>query len=250
MNAASDQITNSLFAARAEAAAADRPDVEDRIVRHHLPLARALARRYVDRGADLDDLVQVANLALVKAMRGFDAEKGSFVPFATATITGELKRHFRDQCWSVRLPRRLQELQVDITRASADHWQAHASEPTSGDLAATLQVDVAHVREARAANACYRADSLDVSSRSDEQTVGELLVDDGDDYQHVDDIHLVARAMRGLDDTQRELIGLRFFDHLTQQQIADRTGISQMQVSRRLSRLMDQLRDTLGPVAA
>ena len=250
MDAASDQITLSLFEARSSATPAERSQLEDQIVRRHLPLARSLARRYLDRGADLDDLVQVANLALVKAMRGFDEAKGAFVPFASATILGELKRHFRDHCWSVRPPRRLQELQVDINRASAAHWQDQASTPSSVELASILHVDVAQVREARAANGCYNAASLDVSVRADDQTVGDLLVDETDDYRHVDDLATIARAMEGLDDTQRELIGMRFFDQLTQQEIADRTGISQMQVSRRLARLLEQLRVAVGDVAA
>ncbi len=250
MNAASDQITGSLFKALSSASAADRDHLEDQIVRRHQPLARSLARRYLDRGADFDDLVQVANMALVKALRGFDATKGAFVPFASATISGELKRHFRDHCWSVRPPRRIQELQAEINRADTVHWQEHASAASSSDLSAGLQVDIADVREARAANGCYRASSLDVSMRADDQTVGDLLVDDADDFAHVDDIATIRRAMRDLDETQRALIGMRFFDDLTQQQIADRTGISQMQVSRRLTRLLEQLRDTMGSVAA
>lgn len=250
MDIASDHLTHSLFEDCSSASLAERRRLEDEIIRRHLSLARSLARRYVDRGADLDDLVQVANLALVKAMRGFDADKGAFVPFATATILGELKRHFRDHCWSVRPPRRLQELQVDITRATADHWQANAGAPTSGELAATLHVDVAHVREARAATGCYHAASLDVSVREDAQTRGDLLVDDSRDHDHVEDIQTIRTAMRDLQPRERELIDMRFFKDMTQQQIADRTGVSQMQVSRRLARLLDELRASLGTVAA
>jgi len=251
VDAASDQVIHSMFEACGTASAAERRRLEDEIVRRHLPLARSLARRYLDRGADADDLIQVANLALVKAMRGFDSGKGSFVPFATATILGELKRYFRDHCWSVRLPRRLQELQVDVTRATAEHWHEHAAAPTSAELATTLQVDEAQVREAQAASGCFHAASLDVSTRSGDQTIGDVLMDHAPDaYAHVDDVATVARAMRDLDDAQRELIGLRFFDQLTQQQIADRTGISQMQVSRRLAQLLAQLRVALEPIAA
>lgn len=240
-----------MFTACATATAEERSRLEDEIVRRHLSLARNLAHRYRDRGADLDDLVQVASFALVKAMRGFDPGKGNFVPFATATILGELKRYFRDHCWSVRLPRRLQELQVDITRTTADHWQEHASAPTPAELATVLEVDEAQVREARAATGCFNAASLDVSARPDGQTVGDLMVDEtGDAYERVDDLATVSRAMDSLDDSQRELIGLRFFDHLTQQQIAERTGISQMQVSRRLAQLLEELRVAMGSAAA
>ena len=250
MDVSSDQFTNELFAARDRARPAARRDLEGQIVDRHLSLARSLALRFLNRGAERDDLVQVANFALVKAMRGFDAAKGAFVPFATASILGELKRHFRDQCWSVRPPRRLQELQARISRERADHWQAHCAEPTAQQLADALDEPLSEVREALAASGCYSATSLDVPAREDSQSLGDLLVDDHDPgYARVDDLAAVGRAVRDLDDSQRELIGLRFFDDLTQQQIADRTGVSQMQVSRRLSRLMTDLRDTVGPAA-
>lgn len=252
MNAvSSDVTTNQLLAERATADSARRDQVEAEIISMHLPLARALAHRYLDRGADRDDLVQVASLALVKAMRGFDADKGAFVPFATATILGEIKRHFRDLCWTVRVPRRLQELQADITRASADHWQAHSCAPTPEQLAVALDVDRDDVREARAASGCFTPASLDVPVGESAPTVGDLLVDESDDaFKAVDDLGAIGPAVRNLAPAERELIGLRFFEHLTQQQIADRIGISQMQVSRRLSRLLSDLRAAIGPVAA
>jgi RNA polymerase sigma-B factor len=249
--ASSDLTTNALLAERTTADAARTSDIEAEIIALHLPLARALAHRYLDRGADRDDLVQVASLALVKAMRGFDPDKGAFVPFATATILGEIKRHFRDLCWTVRVPRRLQELQADITRASADHWQAHSCAPTSDQLATTLDVESRDVREARAASGCFAPSSLDVRVAESSPTVGDLLVDESaDDYGHVDDLRTVGPAVRRLDPAQRELIGLRFFEHLTQQQIADRIGVSQMQVSRRLSRVLDDLRASIGTAVA
>lgn len=252
MSAASDVTTTSLLAERVDASPARQNQIEAEIVRLHLPLATALAHRYLDRGADRDDLVQVASLALVKAMRGFDPDKGAFPAFATATILGEIKRHFRDACWTVKLPRRLQELQVDITRASAEYWQQHSSAPTSDQLAATLGVDAGEVREARAASGCFTASSLDLPMTAGSTlSFGDLVVDEsGDEYAHVDDVTTVGSALGGLDASQRELLQLRFYEHLTQQQIADRTGVSQMQVSRRLKRLLAELRTAMGPVAA
>lgn len=252
MNAASDVTTNSLLVERLDASPTRVHEIEDEIVRLHLPLATALAHRYLDRGADRDDLVQVASLALVKAIRGFDPDKGAFPAFATATILGEIKRYFRDVCWTVKLPRRLQELQVDITRASAEHWQQHSSAPTSDHLAATLGVDAAEVREARAASGCFTASSLDLPMTADSTvSFGDLVVDESDDqYEHVDDATTVGSALVCLDASQRELVRLRFYEHLTQQQIADRTGVSQMQVSRRLKRLLTDLRSAVGPLAA
>ncbi|MGJ9422979.1 sigma-70 family RNA polymerase sigma factor [Aeromicrobium sp. CF3.5] len=252
MNAASDSTTNRLLADRIDAEPARLHEIEAEIVRLHLPLATALAHRYLDRGADRDDLVQVASLALVKAMRGFDPDKGAFAAFATATILGEIKRYFRDVCWTVKLPRRLQELQVDITRASAEHWQQHSTAPTSDHLAATLGVDAAEVCEARAASGCFTASSLDLPvTQGSTMSLGDLVVDESDDqYGHVDDLATVGSAMSSLDASQRELLDLRFYQHLTQQQIADRTGVSQMQVSRRLKRLLADLRTAMGPIAA
>ena len=252
MDAASDLMTNTLLAERLEAENPRLREIESEIVRLHLPLATALAHRYLDRGADRDDLVQVASLALVKAMRGFDPDKGAFAAFATATILGEIKRHFRDLCWTVKLPRRLQELQVDITRASNDHWQRHSAAPTSDELASTLEVDASDVREARAASGCFTASSLDTPmTAGSTQSLGDVLVDEvADPYAHVDDLSMVGSAVQGLDDSQRELLNLRFYEHLTQQQIADRTGVSQMQISRRLKRLLADLRIAIGSAAA
>ncbi len=253
MNAASDTTTTTaLLAERIDADPARAREIEAEIVRLHLPLATALAHRYLDRGADRDDLVQVASLALVKAMRGFDADKGAFAAFATATILGEIKRHFRDACWTVKLPRRLQELQVDITRASAEHWQEHSSAPTSDHLAATLGVGAAEVREARAASGCFTASSLDLPvTAGSTLSLGDVVVDESDDaYGHADDVATVGSAVSTLDPQQRELVRLRFYERLTQQQIADRTGVSQMQVSRRLKRLLADLRTAVGPMAA
>lgn len=252
MNAASDVTTTSLLADRVDARGRRLVEIEAEIVRLHLPLATALAHRYLDRGADRDDLVQVASLALVKAMRGFDPDKGAFPAFATATILGEIKRHFRDVCWTVKLPRRLQELQVDITRASAEHWQQHSSAPTSDYLATTLGVDAAEVREAQAASGCFTASSLDLPMAAGSTlSFGDLVVDESDDqYAHVDDVTTVGSVVGGLDADQRELLHLRFYEHLTQQQIADRTGVSQMQVSRRLKRLLSDLRAAMGLAVA
>ena len=251
MDVASDQITHSLFEDCRRATPDERAAIEEQIVDRHLSLSRALAGRFLNRGADREDLIQVANLALVKAMRGFDSTKGAFVPFATASILGELKRHFRDQCWSVRLPRRLQELQARISRERADHWQLHCVEPTADQLSIALDEPLSDVREALAASGCYSAASLDVTTRDDSQSLGDLLVDDDDaGYAHVEDLAAMRGAVRRLDADQRQLIGFRFFDDLTQQQIADRTGVSQMQVSRRLTRLLTDLRMDVGPIPA
>lgn len=224
---------------------------EDELVLEHLGLARRLAARYASRGVELDDLVQVANLALIKAARGFKPERGAFPPFATATILGEIKKHFRDSSWTVRPPRRIQELQAQIVSATADHWQQHAAQPTVAWLSTALDVAAGDVREAQAADGCFHPGSLDQPVRGETTTIGELVPDSGDDpFAAVDALATVAPLIQSLPAEDRDLLSMRYVDELTQQQIADRTGVSQMQVSRRLKRVIDTLRAATDPISA
>lgn len=207
------------------------------LVLDHLSLATRLARRFRGRGVDLDDLEQVARLGLVKAAAGFDADRGAFAAFATATISGELKKHFRDRAWVVRPPRRLQDLQA---RISAEQ----ATDVSSGDvasLASRLGVDEHEVTEAAAARGCFTPDSLD-SALDVGQERGAL----DERLELVDEWVTFCHLCEDLGHDDRELLQWRFVDDLTQQQIADRLGISQMQVSRRLSSLLQRLRDAAG----
>ena len=221
----------------------DLTSAQHALVLDHLRLAGSLARQYRGRGVDPDDLEQVARLALVRAATRFDQGVGEFPPFATATIKGELKRHFRDRAWGVRPPRRIQELQArlaiehpgDITTAQVEA------------LAQRLGVDAPELTEALAARGCYTPDSLDAaveagheSGRSD---VRLLLVDEWVTF---------CRLCKTLPVKDRQLLCWRFVEDLTQQEIGDRLGISQMQVSRRLTTLIAQLRAqvTEPPLAA
>lgn len=212
--------------------------VIDDLVASHLPLAAHLARRYAGRGVELDDLEQVANLALVKAARGYDDEQGSFAPFASATIRGELKKYFRDYAWSVRPPRRLQELQAAVTAATA----AHPGDVDIDAVAQELGVEPADVREALAVNGCFSADSLDRPLQLGGATVGETLEVRDRDLDLADERVTFSGLCHDLADDERSLLRMRFVEECTQQQIADRLGISQMQVSRRLRTLLDGLR--------
>lgn len=206
-------------------------DIEE-LVLDHLGLATALARRYSGRGVDMDDLEQVARLALVNAARRYESAQGAFAPFATATIHGELKRHFRDRAWMVRPPRRLQEIQAlisaeqlpDITGANVD------------ELAERLGVTPQELKDAAAARGCFHPDSMD-----DLRSRREFARDD-ENLDLVVEWTTVSRPLRDLDRTARQLLQWRFVDGLTQQVIADRLGISQMQVSRRISKVLDTLR--------
>lgn len=218
---------------------------EDEVVRRYLGLARHLAGRYAGRGADREDLAQVASLALVKAMRGFDHDKGEFVPFATVTILGEIKKFFRDQCWGVRPPRRIQQLQSEIVRATERRLQADAQSPAEHDLAEDLSIDVAEIREALTARGCFSPSSLDCPVGEGGRPLGEGIAVEECAYDFIEDWVTVGPLFRQLDSDQRELLRLRFVEEKTQQEIAAIIGVSQMQVSRRLAKLLEQLRTQL-----
>ena len=235
--------TAELLESAAAAGPVERAALEDEVVRRHLGLARHLAGRYAGRGVDRDDLVQVANFALVKAIRGFHHDRGEFVPFATVTILGEIKKYFRDHCWGVRPPRRIQQLQADITAASERLLQNDGRMPGMAEIARELGADVADVSEAMAARGCFSPTSLDQPVRDGGQPLGETLSWDESAYSFIDDWVTVGPLCEQLGDDERELLRLRFVEDRTQQEIADLVGVSQMQVSRRLAKLLEKLRE-------
>ncbi|MGC5627558.1 sigma-70 family RNA polymerase sigma factor [Georgenia sp. Z1344] len=217
----------------------------------HLGLARALARRFRGRGPEPEDLEQVAYLGLVKAVRGFDAGRGSLAAYATATILGELKRHFRDGGWMVRPPRPVQELQIEIRGVVDEHLQRHASPPSDAELARSLGHDVHAVREARAAVGCFAPQSIDAAPGPGTRPIGEDLpaADDGA-FERVEELASLAPLRGRLTGSDRVLLRMRFVEEHTQQEIADVLGVSQMQVSRRLGRVLATLRLAAGTPAA
>ena len=210
----------------------------DELVLEHLPLARHHALQYRGRGVELEELVQVANLALVKAAHGFDAGRGAFAPYAAATIRGDIKKYFRDHAWSVRPPRRVQELQAAIT-AAADAVAGHHD---VDELASDLNVEPADVVEALSARGCFQSESTDREAGSSGLTIGETLACTDADLELVDEWVTFCRLSRELSRDECELLRMRFVDDLTQQEIADRLGVSQMQVSRRLRKVLDTMR--------
>ena len=216
------------------------------LILDHLSLAARLARGYRGRGVDADDLEQVAHLALVKAAAGFDEDRGAFAAFATATIRGELKRHFRDRAWGVRPPRRVQELQA---RLGAEHDGTEITTDQIPRLSERLGVPVEDLTEAVAARGCYAPDSTDAAADAGREMGG---IDPR--LELVDDWVTFTRICRDLSRQDRELLQWRFVDDLTQQAIANQLGISQMQVSRRIAALLARLRaaaeDTARPAAA
>lgn len=245
-NTSQSEDTAHLIEAAARASRVEREALEDEVVRRHLGLARQLAGRYAGRGIDHEDLIQVANFALVKAIRGFQHDRGEFVPFATVTILGEIKKYFRDHGWGVRPPRRIQQLQADIAKASERRLQSEAQVPGIGDIADELEADVADITEAMAARGCFSPTSLDQPVGESRQPLGETIRVDETAFDFIDDWVTVGPLCRELPAEERELIRLRFVEDKTQQEIADLVGVSQMQVSRRLAKVLDGLRSKAG----
>jgi RNA polymerase sigma-B factor len=221
------------------------PKVRDELITRHLGLAHQLARRFSGRGEAHDDLVQVASLALVKAVDHFDPERGvQFSTFATACIIGELKRHFRDRGWAVRAPRRIQELYLEIGQTIDRLSQELGHPPTVPELTAAIGTTEAAVLEAIEAGRGYRAASLDAPD-DNAQTLADSIGRDDALISHVEDRSVLAAAIEALPDRDQVIIRLRFIDGLTQLEIAKRLGVSQMHVSRLLAATLRQLRTTL-----
>ena len=230
---------------------ADSPDrvrVRDRLIELYVPLAEYLARRFRNRGEQLDDLIQVANLGLIKSVDGYDATRGAaFTSYAIPMIVGELKRHFRDKGWDVRVPRRLQELRLEITKASGDLAQQLGRSPTVADIAAHLGVSEEDVIEGLDSGHAYRALSLQAPVAGEEPTTElvDLIGDIDPDLENVEDREALRPLIARLPQREQRIIAMRFFGNMTQSQIASQLGISQMHVSRLLSHALGVLRDGL-----
>ena len=217
--------------------------LRDALISDHLGLAIALARRFAGRGEAVDDLEQIATLGLLKAVERFEPERGlAFSTFATPTISGEIKRHFRDRSWSVRVPRALQELGLRLTATVADLTNDLGRSPTLDEIAAELDVDTEAVLEAMEANRAYATQSLDAQLPGDDRSLGDTI---GSDEPGMDDVEVrmvVGDLLETLPEREQAILRLRFFEGLTQTEIASQVGISQMHVSRLLSRSLETLR--------
>ncbi len=223
------------------------PAAREQLVERFLPLARQLARRYQRGGEQLDDLIQVASLGLLKAIDRFDpARQTAFSSFAVPTILGELKRHFRDKGWSVRVPRDLQEMAVRVDRITDEMSRELGRAPTPGEIAERTGASLEQVLEAREASAAYRAVSLD-RPRSDDEEDGDSYADafgvEDPGFGLAEDAATVDRLMRVLSDREREVLRLRFEEDLTQSEIGQRVGVSQMHVSRLIRQSIARLRE-------
>jgi RNA polymerase sigma-B factor len=224
----------------------DDPYARDQLVERFLPLARQLARRYQRAEEPLDDLIQVASIGLLKAIDRFDASREvAFSSYAVPTILGELKRHFRDKTWSVRVPRDLQELALKVDRAVSELSRGLHRSPTVGEIAEAVKASEEQVLEALEAGAAYRATSIDAPRGSGEEA-GESLADSmgGDErgFGLAEDRATLDRLLTTVTEREREVLRLRFEEDLTQAEIGERIGVSQMQVSRIIRQSLGRLR--------
>jgi len=215
-----------------------------------LPLARGLARRYAGRGEPLEDLEQVACMGLLKALDRFDLDRDvQFGTFAVPTIAGEIKRHFRDRGWMLRVPRDVQELAARVGRARETLTGEHGRPPSVGELAEATGATEEQVLDAIRAGGAYRALSLDQPlSQGGSGALEELGGHDGE-LERAEQRLLLRRGFAELAPREREILRLRFYEGLTQREIAAAVGISQMHVSRLLRRAVEDLREALAPVA-
>jgi RNA polymerase sigma-B factor len=226
-----------------------RVAARDEVVTMHLPLASFLARRFRDRGESLDDLTQVATVGLIKAVDRFEPDRGvQFSTFATPTMVGEIKRHFRDKGWAIRVPRRLQELRLSISRATAELSQSTGRSPTVAELAAHLDVTEEDILEGMESAQAYATLSLDAASTDGTEegaTLVETLGEDDPGLGEVEARQTLDPLLAGLPPRERSIIHMRFYENMTQSQIAERVGVSQMHVSRLLAKSLAQMRPEL-----
>jgi RNA polymerase sigma-B factor len=221
-----------------------RAGLRDRVIEAWLPLARHLAARYNGRGEPADDLLQTATVGLIKAVDRYDPTRGvDFSGFAIPTILGEVKRHFRDRTWSVRVPRKMQELRMAITDANNTLMHTLGRSPTVADVAAHLGRTEEEVLEGLEGARAYAATSLSTPVSADQDMeLGDTLGADDGEYEATELRMVLGAAMTSLDEREQKIVSLRFYGNLTQSDIASEIGISQMHVSRLITRALGKLR--------
>ena len=238
-------------------AALDDQSVEYRRLREQiievcLPLAHNIARRFRNRGEPLDDLVQVARIGLLQALNRFDPDNGAeFLAFAVPTMMGEVRRHFRDRAWAMKVPRRLKEIGLELNKSRDELAQKLQRAPTAGEIAADLGIDREDVVQAQIGLSCYATISSDApTGPGNDEGHRPLAAGFGDvdaRYDTVLEIETVRPALAALPERERLVLNLRFFENMTQTQIAEHVGISQMHVSRLLARSLAAVRDHVVP---
>jgi RNA polymerase sigma-B factor len=221
----------------------------EQLIEQYMSLVRSLARRYSYRGEQLEDLVQIGAIGLIKAIDRFDLDRGvELTTYATPNIIGEIKRHFRDKGWSVRVPRGLQELNVQLSRLVEQLTVQLARSPTIPELAKAAGVEEEEVLEALESGRAYTSLSLSVGGGGgddDDLDPLESLGTEEHQYEVSEDRAVLAPGFKALDERERKILQLRFFEGLTQSQIAQQVGISQMHVSRLIRRSLEKIRETI-----
>lgn len=222
----------------------------DELIMSHLNLVRFLASKFKNRGEPLDDLIQVGTIGLIKAIDRFDPSRGlEFTTYATPTILGEVKRHFRDKGWSIRVPRRLQELSAKVNQATDDLTKELQRSPSTEEVAAKLGVSVDEVLEAMESSGAYSSVPLEAGSSDEED--GPAIIDHyasvDENLAASDDRMVIEDTIRDFSPREREVIRMRFVEGLTQVEIARRLGVSQVQVSRLLRRTLKKVQDKIDP---
>ena len=226
-------------------------EARDQLIVSHLNLVRFLASKFKNRGEPLDDLVQVGTIGLIKAIDRFDPERGlEFTTYATPTILGEIKRHFRDKGWSIRVPRRLQELSAKVNQATDELTVELQRSPSVEEIAAKLGVGAEEILEAMESSGAYTSVSLEAGGSSEDDEAPALIDRLGsvdEDLDASDDRMVIDDAIRDFSPREQEIVRMRFIDGLTQVEIAKRLGVSQVQVSRLLRRTLRKIQDKIDP---
>ncbi|MBM6676890.1 SigB/SigF/SigG family RNA polymerase sigma factor [Olsenella uli] len=226
-------------------------EARDQLIVSHLNLVRFLASKFKNRGESLEDLVQVGTIGLIKAIDRFDPERGlEFTTYATPTIMGEIKRHFRDKGWSVRVPRRLQELSAKVNQATDELTNQLQRSPSVAEIAEHLGASVDEVLEAMESSSAYSSVPLEGGGSSDDDEAPSVIdhyATEDADLAASDDRIVLEDAIADFSPRERDVIRMRFVDGLTQVEIAERMGISQVQVSRLLRRTLRRIQDKIDP---
>ncbi|MBS4752507.1 sigma-70 family RNA polymerase sigma factor [Nocardioides sp. zg-ZUI104] len=239
--------TAELIAEARQVTGAERDALLEQVIVLNIPVAHSLAARYRNRGQPLEELQQVACLALTRAVQNFDPERGEdLLVFAVPSILGELKRYFRDVGWSIRPPRRLQELRPRLVEAEELLSQVLGRPPSLGELADELSCSVEEVQEAKACADLGRTSSLDEPVSESGSALGDLLAEEDPGFGHGEAIAVLAPVCRRLKQRDRKILRMRFYEQMTQQEIADELGVTQVQVSRLLKRILEDLRTAVG----
>jgi RNA polymerase sigma-B factor len=226
-----------------------RATLRSQVIEAWLPLAQHLANRFAGRGEPMEDLFQTATVGLIKAVDKFDPERGvEFAAYAIPTIIGEIKRHFRDRTWDIRVPRRLQELRLSLSEATSSLLQSLGRSPTVADLAEHLEISEEEVLEGLEGARAYNAVSLSTPTTDGDRAteLGDLLGAEDAEFELAELRVALGPALAALDPREQRILTLRFYGNMTQSQIADQIGVSQMHVSRLLARALAKLRGQLG----